>query len=519
MVKSGLIVCTYTGKLNEQEYELKHGTLVTSLPFLADAIDVSDTENLEILLLVPHCLVRGRELGNPYDMIERVREDVRLAVRSSKLNDQPLDKLFREKYGKSIMSVLRIFPVECAGSHTIDGKIVEFEGDLLWMSLRIMLAIIDEVRGMPPERVILLDLTGGGWYQAPVFVAASLASQFIPHTIVDFQCWDGVKLPSLKSEHARGRPLRGISELFVVSRVLSSISRGTPEGAVEIVPSLLDSLRQTDFGSEIADKFLLLIGIVCGLKLPVLPMAHLAMLDLISADLPKISDPMDIKMKVNVLRYETWTIRYSYSASGRELENPLEGYFLTMITLARERLVDLGLVPSREEFEFKIPGTGRKVKLVDMSWDWIGSIADFLESVDAIPQLITLCSQSGPLLDPCKELLGEIKTSLPRYDELLEMMEEDKPLIIPEVYVSKLPEQEKREELLKKFRAVINEPDLLLKERERLMACSGLVPPVVYLIYKAERGLELLYIRELVEELLKQDSLLTLCKVGETLTS
>ena len=79
--------------------------------------------------------------------------------------------------------------------------------------------------------------------------------------------------------------------------------------------------------------------------------------------------------------------------------------------------------------------------------------------------------------------------------------------------------QTQREELLKKFRAVINEPDLLLKERERLMACSGLVPPVVYLIYKAERGLELLYIRELVEELLKQDSLLTLCKVGETLTS
>ncbi len=505
MHHSTLIVYTLADKLERKAYETNKGKLLSCLPALADLLNaLKYSREIKILIFVPHCLAEEKELSNPLDMVERIREMVRIATRSSKVGNIPLDGIFRREMGKPLMSIVRVIPMECLGQRRIGKRQVVFEGNVLWISLRETLEILDELKELTPPRKILLDLTGAGLYQLPALTSAKISGSITPETSIELKYWndDG---PSLEE----GRSPPGVRNLLLMEDMVRDIFKGRLGDLIDLLQHITPSVDlESELGSKVLNQLIFLLGAACGIKAPLLPLAHLSILEIASSDLPKILDPGDLKTNVKLTKLEKWIVRYSYEASGIEI-SPVEAFILLILSIAKERLNDLGLIPSRDEFEFKIPGL-RKVRLVRMSWDWIEAVVDLMDELHAIPQLVTLCMQFNGLLDQCKDLLGEIRVRGLNYGELAAKAEEEKPLVLTKEYPKEI-EQSIARKIKDKHNSIIKNPSLIVEDLDELRVHAGLLPPMVYLAHKHERGIDLLYIRELVEEFLNLNIMRKIC--------
>ncbi len=506
MENSTLIICVYRGGQRWSKFHTARGVVETSIPFIADVVDLLDSSRIKILVFVPHCIARARELRDLNGLVERVRDEIRNTLKMSRLNGEPLDRIFREKYGRSLLAETKVVPLECAGRWEVDGEIVDFQGDLLWMALRVMLFIEDELRDMPSEKLLLVDLSGGGLYHAPVYAASNLVSASYREVSMKYVYWEGS--PSLGRPEVDGRRvIRGGEELLAVANLLGALLKGCPEEPIHTLPDLVDKLRRTELGERAAKGLLSMVGVVCGLKLPLLPLAHLSILDLMGTEVPKIRDPLDLEMGVELLRYDVWTVKYTYKSFGIELDDPLAALMAAAVAFAKERIQEMGIVPSLEEFEVVDPDTGRRLRLMDMSWEWVELVSDFLLENGALSQLTTLCAHLGPLLDVCKEFLGFHNSTGIRYDELWELARKEGVSLLPDL----LKRSGRAEEILDRMEEVMRDPSLVLKMKESLVSLAGLSPPLVYLIHALERGVEFLYVVDLVRKLREPSSLVFLC--------
>ncbi len=504
MHRSVLIISTFTNRPEWRTYETRQGKLSSCLPALANLLDIlEDVEEVRIMIFAPHCIAEEGELADPIDAIESIREKVRAIVKSSKVEDTPLDRFFRRKMGRTLMSIIRVIPVECLGLHTIEGKKVYFEGNLLWISLRETLEILNELRELAPPRTILLSTTGG-LYQLPTMISTMIARSMIPGISTEMEYWNGKDAGRTEMGY-----LRGMNDLLVMEEIVRSFFEGRAEELIRLLQYLAPHMRDSELGSKVLDQMNFLLGIICGMKGPILPLAHLSILEVISSDLPKISDPADLKMRMKVEKLEKWIVRYRYEASGIEV-SPMEALILMILSIAKERLNDLGLVPSRDEFEFKIPGS-RKIKLVKMSWDWIEAVVDLMDEMHSIPQLLTLCMQFGDLMNTCRDLLRGMEVAGLNYSDLVERISEEKPLVVMDAYLEGLGDPSLSSEIRKEFLSIIEDPDSIVERIDELRAHAGFLPPLIYLARKHERGIDFLYIRELAEKLLNPDALRGTC--------
>ncbi len=506
MENSVLIVHVYRGMQSWAKFHTAKGTVETSIPFIADVAGYMDSPRVRVLVLVPHCIARTRELRDLNGLAERVRGEIRHVLRMSRLNGEPVDRAYRDKHGRSLLADTRVIPLECAGRREVDGEIVEFQGNLLWMALRTMLLINEELREMPAWKLLLVDLSGGGPYHAPICAASDLVSASHRDVSVRYVYWrDSFAAGRQRSDERR--VVGGAEELFTIVSLLGSIFRGCPGELVHTLPGLVDRLRKTELGEKAAEGLLSMVGMACGLKLPLLPLAHLSILDLIGIEVPKIRDPLDLEMEVELLRYDVRTVRYSYRSFNVELDDPLTAMVIAAVTFMRERIGEMGIAPSLEEFVVMDRYTGRRLRLIDMSWRWVELISDYLLENKDVSQLTTLCSHLGPLLDVCRDTIGFRNSTGMKYDEVWGLSREEGVSLLTDL----LERRGVSEATLEAIRGSLEDPSNILKMRERLISHAGLSPPLVYIIHAMDEGIEFLYVEDLVRKLREPSSLVFLC--------
>ncbi len=506
MENSVLIIYVYSGGRRWSEFHTAKGVVETSLPFIADVADSMGSQTIRVLVLVPHCIARARELRDLNGLVERVRDEIRHVLRVSRLNGEPIDEVYRDKFGRSLLSDTKVIPIECVGRWDVDGETVEFQGNLLWMALRTMLFIHDELREMPQGRLLLVDLSGGGLYHAPVYAASNLVSSSCKDVSMRYVYWEGSFAVGKPRTDGR-RVIRGAEDLLTLVSLLSAIFRGCPGELIHSLPGLIERMRRTELGERAAEGLISMVGVVCGLRLPLLPLAHLSILELIGTDVPKIRDPLDLRMEVELLRYDVRTVRYSYRSFGVELDDPLTATVIAAMTFMRERVQEMGIVPSLEEFEVVDRYTGRKLRLIDMSWEWVGLVSEHLLENRELSQLTTLCSHLGTMLDVCRDRIGFRNSAGMRYDEIWRLsMEEGVSLLLDLLERSGMDRS-----TLEAMRNSFRDPSSILRLRESLVSSAGLSPPLVYLIHALEEGMEFLYVVDLVRKLREPSSLVFLC--------
>ncbi len=510
MKKSALVTHVYTGDNHWSTFHTVKGLVETSLPFLADMASLMDLERVKSLIFVPHCLARKRELRDLNGLVERARDEIRSILRASRLNGEPLDRMYRERYGRSPMADIKVIPLECLGKWEVDGEVVDFRGDLLWMTLRMMLHMEDGLEDLTTDRLLLVDLSGGGMYHAPVYAASSLVNASHRDVTVGYTYWEGSSWWE-RSRLEERRVIGGAEELLTVTNLLTSLLRGCPEDPMRILPDLITRLRKGTLGEMVADGLLSMVGVVCGFKLPLLPMAHLSILDLVELDVPRIREPMDLEMRVELLRYDLWTVKYIYRSSGMEIDDPLVALMLVAISFSKDALHEMGIVPSLERFEVVDPKSGRRLLLLDMSWEWIRLVTDFLLENRAISQLYTICIHFGPMLDVCSEMLGLRASAGMRYDDLWVMAREEGVSLLSDLLERRkqrkdLPPAEGEEES--------EYGDDLLKKVYLLISTAGLTSPLVHLVHAHEKGMEFLYVEDLIRKLRDPSILIRLCSGG-----
>ncbi|MDK2372650.1 MAG: hypothetical protein QI197_04660 [Candidatus Korarchaeota archaeon] len=507
MENASLVVYVYRGGQKWSRFHTARGIVETSIPFVADVVGLLGSPRVKVLVFVPHCIARLRELKDLDGLVERVRDEIRNVLRMSRLNGEPIDRIFKENYGRSLMAETRVVPLECTGRWKIDGEVVEFQGDLLWMALRIMLFLEDELRDLPSEKLLLVDLSGR-IYHAPVYAASNLVSASYPGVSMRYVYWEGS--PRLGRPETNGRKVvKGAEELLTVANLLAALLKGCPGEPIHALPDLVDRLRRTELGERAAGGLLSMVGVVCGLKLPILPLAHLSILELMRTEIPYIRDPLDLEMNVELLRYDVRTVRYIYYSFGTELEDPLVALMIAATSYAKERIREMGIVPSLEEFEIVDRLTGRRLRLVDMSWEWLELISDFLLENGALTQLTTICAHLGPMLDICRENLGFRNSTGMRYDELWKLSREEGISLLADL----LERSETAEDLMDEMREVMRDPSKVMEMREIIVSSAGLSPPLVYLIHALDRGVEFLYVVDLVRKLREPSSLVFLCSL------
>ena len=506
MENSTLIIHVYRGAQNWSKFHTAKGTVETSIPFIADVASHMDSPQLRVLVLVPHCIARARELRDLNGLAERVRGEIRHILRMSRLNGDPLDNLYRDKHGRSLLADIRVIPLECAGRRVMDGEIIEFQGNLLWMALRTLLFINEELREMPAGRSLLVDLSGGGLYHAPIYAASDLISASYRDVSVRYVYWRD-SFSAVKPRIDERGVVWGAEELLTVVSLLSAILKGCPGRLVHTLPDLVDRLRKTELGEKAAEGLLSMVGMACGLKLPVLPLAHLSILDLNRIEVPKIRDPLDLEMEVELLWYDVRTVRYSYRSFNVELDDPLTAMVIAAMTFMRERIREMGIVPSLEEFEVMDRYTGRRLRLIDMSWRWVELMGDHLLENRDLSQLTTLCSNLGPLLDVCRDVIGFGNSTGMKYDELWRLSREEGVSLLPDL----LERAGMDGDLLESMKGSLEDPSNILRMRERIISHAGLSPPLVYIIHALEEGIEFLYVEDLVRKLKEPSSLVHLC--------
>ncbi len=508
MENPSLIVYVYRGGQKWSRFHTARGIVETSIPFIADVVSLLGSPRVKVLVFVPHCIAKLRELRDLDGLVERIRDEIRNVLRMSRLNGEPIDGIFKEKYGRSLMAETRVVPLECTGRCEIDGEVVEFQGDLLWMALRIMLFLEDELRDLPSEKLLLVDLSGGGIYHAPVYAASNLVSASYPEVSMRYVYWEGS--PTLGRPETNGRMVvRGAEELLTVVNLLAALLKGCPGEPIHALPDLVDRLRRTELGERAAVGLLSMVGVVCGLKLPILPLAHLSILELMRTEIPYIRDPLDLEMNVELFRYDIWTVRYVYRSFGTELDDPLVALMIAATSYAKERVREMGIVPSIEEFEIVDRLTGKKLRLADMSWEWLELISDFLLENGALTQLATICVHLGPLLDICRENLGFRNSTGMRYDELWKLSREEGISLLADL----LERNEMAEDLMDEMREVMRDPSKVMEMREIIVSSAGLSLPLVYLIHALDRGVEFLYVVDLVRKLRGPSSIVFLCSL------
>ncbi len=508
MKNSALIIYVYRGGQGWSKFDTVKGIVETSIPFIADVAGLLDSSRIKVLVFVPHCLSKLRELKDLNGLVERVRDEIRNILKTSRLNGESIDGIFRERYGRSLLAETRVVPLECAGRWDVDGEAVDFQGNLLWMALRAMLFIEDELRQIPAQKLLLVDLSGGGMYHAPIYAASNLVSASHREVSLGYVYWEGSQTPG-RPEAVERRTVRGAEELLAVVNLLGALMKGCPEEPIHMLPNLVDRLRKTELGEKAAEGLLSMVGVVCGLKLPLLPLAHLSILDLVRTEVPHIRDPLDLEMEVELLRYDIWTVRYSYRSFGTEMEDPLIALMAAAIAYAKERIQEMGIIPSLEEFEVVDRSTGKKLRLMDISWEWLELMSDFYLENGALSQLTTLCAHLGPLLDVCQERLGFRNSTGMRYDKLWKLAREEGVSLVMDL----LERRGAAEDLTNAMREVLRDPSRVLRMRERLVSSAGLSPPLVYLIHALERGVEFLYVVDLVRKLKEPSSLVFLCSL------
>ncbi|RLG41588.1 MAG: hypothetical protein DRN78_04090, partial [Thermoproteota archaeon] len=160
------------------KYSLNGKEIKSKLSLAADIVKAIEegADNLKVLIFVPHHLSQVRELSEPLELIERIRDELRTIFRNSLVNDQPLHRYFRDHYGKSLESALKLVVVESMGKWILENERVSFTGEPLWVALRMLLHIVEEFRALKGKRTLVMDRTHcHSFYVIPSFVALELA--------------------------------------------------------------------------------------------------------------------------------------------------------------------------------------------------------------------------------------------------------------------------------------------------------------------------------------------------------
>ncbi len=509
----GILGEEFGQSLQWTKYSLNGKEIKSKLSLATDIVKAIEegADNLKVLIFVPHHLSQVRELSEPLELIERVRDELRTIFRSSLVNDQPLHRYFRDYHGKSLESVIKLVVVESMGKWALEDERVSFTGEPLWIALRMLLHIVEELRGLEGKRTVVMDLTHcHSFYVIPSFIALELAKMICPEANQDMIVWEmvqgrGLRLRYIAGEVSTVKPLRGIEDLSYIFPLARSILMGLDfETELKVPEQLLIKLEKSDLGKKVARHLKLLAAAAYGMRMPLLPLLHYSLTEMMGEELPEIRSSRDLKMDISSLKIEERVVSYKYKISGVEIGSSVEGFLLFLLSIIRDKLSDMGIVPRKEEYMFSITAIKKKVWLRDMSWKWMKRIADVMEEKGMTAQLATICMGFGNLLDVCTDVFGEgICTMGVRYDELIKEIPKDKPLVVPNYYVQKASGDDKvREKLMEEFYNVIKNPEEIKRYLRQLMAYGGLGHILIYLAYRYDDGVSLLYIRDLVEELL-----------------
>ena len=522
--------------LREVVYSLGNLSVRSKITMAADLIksacEIGESGEILLLAFVPHSLGPLSELGSLDSIGEYRRKDLLKMLEDSTVmsqQDVPLPKFFKAKTGRDLRESVDVVPVESAGRLGLrdknEGARVLFHGKPLWIMLRMLLAMQDAANVMRGKRQIILDVSHGlNIYLLSAYLAAQILAASLPDTTLKVVNWEPPSFSSRPSRKGQAdkrekkpdeeaiqelptvEELEGVSEITDAFELARSVLGVLELSERFVVPeNLLETLKRTQLGRELAKRLRLIAALSCGLRTPNLPLLHTALLELKKPhDLPEVRSCNDIELSVEVRGDpSTPEVLYQYRVSGRQLSEPIEGSLLFLLTKIRDLLHEIGILPEEVTRSEKIEIGDEEfvVTLRRMDMGWIREMAEFLAERGWTAQVNTLCLELGELLgDIYNEVLGEeaniVGVNYPQiYKKLKEGQENRK--IIPDSY--------KNGRYRNLFDETLRNGYRLSKEQIRhLKAHAGLIHTVIYLAELEGDDLMLFYVKEIVDRLIEE---------------